>query len=326
MESAWYWVPSSSVEEQVVADAGVELVRLGEGGVLAADVGVAVVRRVLAAEDVLAAAEAVAGDGAAAGGGGVGDAALVVLGERGLEVARGHLTLEGVEAGLEERHATVLDLEGHAVRELVAEHQAEVDELLVGLALVAQAARDALAGRHGAARALVQVVAAGLAEELVLALVAGGVLPRGARELGVEAVVEQAVLEVEVADGADGVRGLGAGLLLVLAALADGARLEQGVAGATAAEDLPLDARNERLGDGLVPAALLVGNVLREQLLLLLADAVVVHVVDRLVADLVQVDVGRLAGALLVGGADLGAADLVAVLAVGVLAEGVGVA
>merc|ERR1719456_79919 len=240
MESAWYWVPSSSVEEQVVADAGVELVRLGEGGVLAADVGVAVVRRVLAAEDVLAAAEAVAGDGAAAGGGGVGDAALVVLGERGLEVARGHLTLEGVEAGLEERHATVLDLEGHAVRELVAEHQAEVDELLVGLALVAQAARDALAGRHGAARAVVQVVAAGLAEEEVLALIAGGVLPRGAGELGVEAVVEQAVLEVEVADGADGVRGLRAGL-------------DQGVAGAAAAEDLPLHTGLEGLGDGLVP-------------------------------------------------------------------------
>merc|ERR1740130_61407 len=111
----------------------------------------------------------------------------------------------------------IVSLKGEAVRELVAKHQAEVDELLVGIALVAQTARDALAGGHGAAGAVVLVVAAGLAKPAFVALVADGVLEVGAGVVRVLAVLQKAVDKVEVAGRAQGVSGLHARRLLELA-------------------------------------------------------------------------------------------------------------
>merc|ERR1711988_1183705 len=69
----------------------------------------------------------------------------------GLEVARCTLGTEAIVARGLEAIAAVLDLEGHAVREIVAELKTELNEVLVRVALVPVLIGAALAGCHGAA-------------------------------------------------------------------------------------------------------------------------------------------------------------------------------
>merc|ERR1719231_91740 len=150
------------------------------------------------------------GVGSHAGGGG----ALGQVVAAGLEEgAPGHL-LEAV---------AVDDLEGHAVRELVAEVEAEGDEFLVAVAVVAVLAGAALAGGDGAAGGVRELVVAGVAVEALLAVVADGV---GGVRAG-----ERALLAVGdgLAVWAQGVRGLGALGELVLALGALGALLVERV-------------------------------------------------------------------------------------------------